>query len=674
MVSAATQPSARVISLPEHEPADVPVQSLEPVGLRSVETGSYVAVVHDPVLRPDDGLTISAWLRLAPLAPGGRRQALIATWSEDGDGYALALDEDGRPCFEVGGEGLRGRIAGEAAVERGVWTLLEGALDPGGPTLTLTHSQWVGDRTVPVERQAAAVGLDRPGAGPAELLLGAERRGACAAGSHLDGKLEAPAVAAGRDGERLVATWRLGEGSGLRVPDAGPHDLTGMRVNGPLRAVTGRSWTGAVHDWRAAPDQYAAMHFHSDAVDDLGWPPSFEIDLPGSLPSGVYALELDSGGVADEIAFVVRRPADVAPAPRVLVLPTFTYLAYSCERSEPRLAGSQRPEDRWAAEAGLLSLYDRHVDGVGAYEASLLRPLTQLRPGYRCSQHGGPHGLAQDLILIGWLRRRGIGFDVLTDHDLHAEGGGALAGHRTVLTGAHPEYASARLLDALDQHLRGGGNLAYLGGNGLNGCVSLDPERPHVIELRRTETNGLVWQAEPGEHHHASGEYGGDWRRRRRPEHRTLGVGLCGFGPGPATSYLRPADEDPAAAIVFDGLAPGQPVGAPGEVRGGAAGYEIDSHDPRLGSPPASVVLASAPAPEGTRAWPDDVVYDPDTAPEPRADIVLVRRPEGGAVFSVGSIAWTGCLAAEHDNPVARVTANALAELERERPFRDDRA
>ena len=57
------------------------------------------------------------------------------------------------------------------------------------------------------------------------------------------------------------------------------------------------------------------------------------------------------------------------------------------------------------AEAGLRCLYDRHADGVGVYEASLLRPLTQLRPGYRCSQHGGPHGLAQDLILIDWLRR-----------------------------------------------------------------------------------------------------------------------------------------------------------------------------------------------------------------------------------------------------------------------------
>ena len=42
-------------------------------------------------------------------------------------------------------------------------------------------------------------------------------------------------------------------------------------------------------------------------------------------------------------------------------------------------------------------------------------------------------------------------------------------------------------------------------------------------------------------------------------------------------------------------------------------------------------------------------------------------------MFSVGSIAWTGCLGDDDANPVSRVTANALAELGRERPFRGDR-
>ena len=671
MVSSSDAPTARVVSLPRREPAAVAVRELEPVATRAVRTGSHVHVGHDPALRPDDGLAVSTWVWLAPGAPAGRRRALIATWGEGGDGWALVLDPDGRPRFEVGADGRRDSVAGTEPVVAGAWTLLEAELDPATGTIGIVHGRRRGRRLETIEVARAQAEASGPGPGPGPLLLGAEPDAAGVAGAHLDGKLDRPAIASGPSGETAVAAWHLGEGRGPRVLDGGARGLHGACVNGPLRAVTGHDWRGDVHDWRLAPEQYGAMHFHSDAVDDLGWPPSFELELPAELPGGVYGLALEADGVEDVVAFAVGRAAAAEPAAHAVLLPTFTYLAYSCEREVPASAGSRRPEDRWVAEAGLRCLYDRHADAVGVYEASLLRPLTQLRPGYRCSQHGGPHGLAQDLILIDWLARKGIEFDLLTDHDLHREGAAALAGHRTVITGAHPEYASAALLDALDEHLGAGGSLAYLGGNGLNGSVSVDPARSHVIELRRCETQGLMWQALPGEHHHASGEYGGDWRRRARPEHRTLGVGLRAFGDGAATGYARAETDDPAAAIVFDGLDPGIEVDAQGEVLGGAAGYEVDGYDPRLGSPPEGVVLATARVGDDYSPWPDDVVDDPGGGGPLRADLVVCRRPEGGAVFAVGSIAWTGCLAGDEDNPVARVTENALAELARATPFRE---
>jgi hypothetical protein len=49
---------------------------------------------------------------------------------------------------------------------------------------------------------------------------------------------------------------------------------------------------------------------------------------------------------------------------------------------------------------------------------------------------------------------------------------------------------------------------------------------------------------------------------------------------------------------------------------------------------------------------------------------MVVRRGRGqGTVFSVGSIAWTGCLDGDDANPVARVTENVLAELALDEPF-----
>ena len=664
MVSAARPPRATVVSLPRREPAAAHVRELEPAASRSVVTGACVVVDHDPALRPDDGLEIAAWIWIAPRSPAGCREALLATWGPGGDGWALILDECRRPTIEVGAGGRRSSLSGEVPLTCGRWTRLEAAVDPRRAIARITaHAR--GQRN-PLDQIEGRIDPPAPGPAPGPLMLGAEPGPDGVAQSHLDGKLDRPEL---RGRGRVIAAWDLGQGRGRRVVDRGPHGLDGRCVNGPLRAVTGHNWSGDTHDWRHATEQYGAMHFHADAVDDLGWPASYEIELAESLPSGVYGLVLEADGVEDVLAFAVRRAAAATAADTAVLLPTFTYLAYSCERGAPREAGSARPEDGWVAEQGLRSLYDRHRDGTGVYEASLLRPLTQLRPGYRCPQHGGPHGLAQDLILLDWLHRRGIDHEVVTDHDLEREGPRALAGVRTVITGAHPEYASARLLDALDAHLQGGRNLAYLGGNGLNGSVSVDAERPHVLELRRTETQGLAWQAAPGEHHHASGDYGGDWRRRGRPEHATLGVGLRAFGSAAASAYRRPEGaEDPAAASVFAGIERDVPLTADGAVLGGAAGYEVDAFDPRAGSPADAAVLASARMADGYEIWPDDVIDGPGDGGEARADMVLVRRPEGGAVFSVGSIAWTGCLE-DDGGTVSRVTANVLAELGRERPF-----
>ena len=328
------------------------------------------------------------------------------------------------------------------------------------------------------------------------------------------------------------------------------------------------------------------MHFHADAVDDLGWPPSFELELPGiaaGRASTRLALEADGrrgrrrrspSRRAGRRRAGGRTPFCSRPSP---TWPTRASARRPPPRArdDPRTAGSPKP--------GCAASTTATPTGVGVYEASLLRPLTQLRPGYRCPQHGGPHGLAQDLILIGWLRAAGHRRSTCSPTTTCTrEGAAALAGHRTVITGAHPEYASAALLDALDAHLEAGGSLAYLGGNGLNGSVSVDPARPHVIELRRSETQGLVWQALPGEHHHASGRV----RRRlapprppRAPHARRGPPRLRRRARRPPTR--RAGTDDPAAAIVFDGLDPGGRDRRPGRGPRRRGRLRGRRHDPR---------------------------------------------------------------------------------------------
>ena len=100
---------------------------------------------------------------------------------------------------------------------------------------------------------------------------------------------------------------------------------------------------------------------------------------------------------------------------------------------------------------------------------------------------------------------------------------------------------------------------------------------------------------------------------------------------------------------------------------GGAAGYETDRHDRNLGAPANTVLLASS---EGLSRNYELVLeemafttpaYSADENDMVRADMVFFVCPNGGAVFSTGSIAWAGSLPHNsYDNNVSRITENVL--------------
>ena len=101
---------------------------------------------------------------------------------------------------------------------------------------------------------------------------------------------------------------------------------------------------------------------------------------------------------------------------------------------------------------------------------------------------------------------------------------------------------------------------------------------------------------------------------------------------------------------------------------GGAAGIEIDRAEPELGTPPHALVLASSVG-QHSDAYLAAIEELLENGPETsgalcetvRADMVYFKTPNGGAVFSTGSIAWCGALS--HDgyrNNVSRITDNVL--------------
>ncbi|MDH4146009.1 MAG: N,N-dimethylformamidase, partial [Acidimicrobiia bacterium] len=608
-------------------------------------------------------------VRVMPTLPQrGAHQALVATWHEGRrQGFALHLGTDGAPALRVGSA----EITTGAPLRANRWYELTASYDAASGALALEQEPLA-------TRGPADLVLDQPrrcsGEGPAgalggggPLLFAAWWAAGDLPAAHYDGRIENPRIAG-------LAEWDFSQDIGSSTLHArGDAALAAQTVHCPARAVTGSTWDASVQRWADAPDQYAAVHFHHDDLVDAGWESDARFTVPEGLRSGVYAFRVTGPtGEVDHTPFVVRPPAPdtkaVGERPRVVfLLPTATYLAYANHRMTIEGADFFPNRNRLSREFRYirdhpevgLSMYEYHPDRSGVIYSSRRRPVLNLKPG------ADGWAFSADTVILAFLERGELDFDVLTDEDLHRAGVEGLRPYQVVVTGSHPEYYSTAMLDALEGFLGEGGRLMYLGGNGFYWRVAFSPELDGVMEVRRAEDGTRGWIAEPGEYHHQwGGEYGGLWRRNGRPPNLVAGIGFAAQGFDRAAPYRRlPASFDSRAAWIFDGVEADDVVGDYGVGRG-AAGQEIDRFDPTLGSPPHTVVLATSTehSDEMLRTKEELLATRPVMAdPKIRADMVFFETPNGGGVFSVGSIAWYGALPHDGwDNDVARITTNVL--------------
>ncbi|HEY1370748.1 MAG TPA: N,N-dimethylformamidase beta subunit family domain-containing protein [Gaiellaceae bacterium] len=630
---------------------------------QELRLGSYVVVAEAPPLEPGSAFTLEAWVW--PSAPGGRAQAVAGRF--DGThGYALGLDEDGAVALWLDGR----VVSAGVALRRRAWYRVEATYADGRARVAQEPlEEWPG-ASERVEREAE---VEPWSATAAPFLLAAWGDPAAA---HFNGKLEEPRLRS-PDGT-VLAAWDLGgDFASDRVEDVSGGGRHGRCVNLPMRAVTGRSWRGRVLEAARAVDEYAAIWFHDDDFDDARWEESFELRVPDGLASGVYAARVATAAGEDEIPFFVRPPRGEATADVVVLMPTLSYLAYANEHNAwanpiPATPGLDQilaavgERDRYAAERRMHSIYESHSDGSGVAYSSRLRPIVNMRSDYGMPLLlGGPHQFSADVELLQWLDGTGVGYDVITDEDLHFEGIELLSRYRVVVTGSHPEYWTEAMLDALDTALHAGIRLIYLGGNGFYWVTSLFPDKPHMLEVRRGHAGTGVWRSDPGEVHHAStGEQGGLWRFRGRAPQRVAGVGFTAQGFDESLPYRRTeASRDPRAAWIFEGV-DAEEFGGNGSVLGGAGGFELDRDDPELGTPPHALVVATATGfSDVYQATSEDILTSDSkqggtVSPLVRADMVFYEGPNGGAVFATSSIAWCGALLADDD--VSRITQNVL--------------
>ena len=685
------------------EAIESPITGSCPARTQAVHAGSCAIVDPAPALPAPGSFTVQAFVW--PTLPGDRPQALLGTWSEKtGKGFALCLDADGALALRLDGQTLGTGVP----LGNRHWYLVAGSYDADRGLARVVQIPCAGHRFHPFASTAREAPMHAPEPGPGPFLIAAWHAGAATGGSapslvcrgHFDGKIERPRLShAALDDERiealgahepggpglasLVSAWDFSRDTpGTRIVDIGPARRDGRCVNLPARAMTGHAWSGESPDWRQAPADYGAIHFHHDDIHDCGWESDFELEVPERLPSGVYAARLRAHEAECHLPFYVRAARSGPTADIAFLAPTATYMAYAniitlnfdplSEAiggglpvfNEGDLLHLERPE------LGL-STYDHHRDGSGVCYSSRLRPVLAMQPASRM------WGFTVDMLIVDWLEHAGLGFDIITDEDLHREGEALLSRYRVAVTGSHPEYYSLPMLDALEGWLNAGGRLMYMGGNGFYWRIAFHPELPGVLEVRRAEGGIRTWAAQAGEYHMSfTGELGGMWRRQRRPPNLIAGVGFIsqGFDSG-APFRRRPAAADPRAAFIFEGVDE-EVIGDYGVCLGGAASWELDCVNPRLGTPAHALVVASSEGHSNIyELVPEEMLQshpmtDATQNPEIRADMTFFETPKGGAVFSTGSIGYAGALGVNrYDNGIARLTTNVLRRFADPTPF-----
>jgi hypothetical protein len=343
----------------------------------------------------------------------------------------------------------------------------------------------------------------------------------------------------------------------------------------------------------------------SDPWAGAGWdqdpnhPADFSLTVPSTWQSGLYAAQ-----VVDDRGYVLYIPFVVKPSPtqhnRIAVLVnTNTWDCYN----------------DWGGRS-------RYNDGSGTFPVSLsfLRPDPAATP--ISNYHSNDHQTPGEVWFLSWLDNAGYSYDVYSDLDFD-RGIPGLSQYQTLILDTHPEYWSASEYQNLQGYLNQGGDLLYLGGNGIFDMVEPSPDGSSVTVTTSPDDR-----------------YPSLFMNNGMDEGQLLGVDYYWAWDGHTGA---PYQVSAAGASHFffqgTGLQAGSLIGQSG-IYAPASGWETDQTW-QGGNIPGLQVLATG--------------NNTDT---PGADMTYYTTAADGFVLSVGSITFTNSLAVDPD--LQAIVRNAL--------------
>jgi len=255
-------------------------------------SGSYVMIPNVPKWHVPESFSLQTWIY--PTIPHKGTQDLLTQWNEHKNpGYRLFITEDGDLAFSIrDAEGRIDQIRTGAALEKSIWYFVACTFDRErrvAKIYQLPVTIWSGEVGVSVvERKLEVMG---PFGSRSPFVIGAHslstNPGKGDIAGYFNGKIDSPrlfrraltsdeieALRVGVSPEKLdgplVAAWDFSQKINSRfITDISGNEIHGWTVNMPTRAVTGYNWTGRETDFKQAPHEYGAIHFHDDDLEAL---------------------------------------------------------------------------------------------------------------------------------------------------------------------------------------------------------------------------------------------------------------------------------------------------------------------------------------------------------------------------------------------------------------------
>jgi hypothetical protein len=269
-----------------------------------------------------------------------------------------------------------------------------------------------------------------------------------------------------------------------------PGDTMALHVSSraPRYDVSIHRW-GAQHDlvWTATDLEGVEQPTPDDAdANGCGWPVAVTVPIGDAWLSGFYLVTLTAhdepdGRAVGYAGFVVRAGRHRARA--LLVLSTNTYNAYNSWGGKSLYTGGSRVSFARPFGRGMLMrpsterddrksrpTYRREEPDVDGLIYQQYR-FANGYPGFM----GSAGWFTYERRFVEWAEEQGFEFDYAVSSDLERVPE-AVAGYDLVLGVGHDEYWSAGQREAIEVHVRGGGNYVSLSGNTMFWQVRLEAD------------------------------------------------------------------------------------------------------------------------------------------------------------------------------------------------------